>query len=134
MSSTNSLSFPTMFDVSRNAVAVADDTASIVSRTRLLILTEPTELYMSPEFGVGLKRHIWQYNNENEKAIIKDRIIQQLKLHEPCVKAEETQITDGLLFTGGDGAQIEQDFNRMKLTVALATVFGDHAEVTLNNE
>lgn len=135
MASTNSLAFPYLFDVSRNVVSVAEDTASIVSRARLLILTEPTELHMNPTFGVGLKRHIWQYNNENQKAIIRDRIIEQLRLHEPCVKADETQIADGLLFTGSsDSNQITQDHNRLKMTVALTTVFGDSAEVKLNNE
>lgn len=135
MASTNSLSFPYIFDVARNSVSVAADTASVVSRVKLLILTEPTELHMNPGFGVGLKRHIWQYNNENQKAIIKDRIIEQLKLHEPCVIADETQIADGLLFTGStDSGLPAQDFNRLKMTVALTTVFGDSVEVKLNNE
>ena len=135
MASTTSLSYPYLFDVARNVVSVAEDTAAVVNRTKLLIQTEPTELYMNPDFGVGLKRHIWQYNNENQKAIIKDRIIEQLRLHEPCVKAEETQIADGLLFTGSDdGVTYSQDFNRLKMTVALKTVFGDSVEVKLNNE
>lgn len=135
MASTSSLAFPFLFDVARNVVSVVEDTQSVVNRTRLLILTEPTELHMNPNFGVGLKRHIWQYNNENQKAIIKDRIIEQLRLHEPCVKADETKISDGLLFTGSsDNDQITQDFNRLKMTVALTTVFGDNVEVKLNNE
>lgn len=135
MASTSSISFPYMFDVARNVVSVSEDTKSVVSRARLLILTEPTELYMNPDFGVGLRRYIWQYNNDNQKTIIKDRIIEQLRLHEPCVKAEETQIADGLLFTGSsDNNQITQEFNKLKMTVALTTVFGDSAEVNLNNE
>lgn len=135
MASTSSLAFPFLFDVARNVVSVAEDTQSVVNRTRLLILTEPTELHMNPNFGVGLKRHIWQYNNENQKAIIRDRIVEQLRLHEPCVKADETKIADGLLFTGSsDNDQITQDFNRLKMTVALTTVFGDSVEVKLNNE
>lgn len=135
MASTTSLSFPTMFDVARNTVSVVEDTKSVVNRTRLLILTEPTELYMNPDFGVGLRRHIWQYNVDNQKAIIKDRIIEQLRKHEPCVKPDETQIADGLLFTGShDNNDVIQDYNRLKMTVAMITVFGDNAEVTLNNE
>lgn len=135
MASATSWNFPQMFDVARNRVAVAEDSQSIVNRTRLLILTEPTELYMSPDFGVGLKRHIWQYNNENQKAIIQDRIIKQLRIHEPFVVADETQIADGLLFTGGsDSAELAQDFNRLKMTVALKTIFGDNVEVKLSNE
>ena len=62
---------------------------SIVNRSKLLILTEPTELYNNPDFGVGLKRHLFQYNNENQKAIIRDRIVEQLRLHEPCVDPDK---------------------------------------------
>ena len=75
MANTTSLSFPNLFDVARNQVSVTEDVQSVVNRSRLLILTEPTELYNNPDFGVGLKRHIWQYNNDNQKAIIKDRIL-----------------------------------------------------------
>lgn len=135
MASTNSIAFPQLFDVARNTVAVIEDTKSVVNRTRLLILTEPTELYMNPNFGVGLKRHIWQYNNASQPAIIRDRIVEQLRMNEPCVHADETQIADGLLFTGDqDNGQVMQDYNRLKMAVALSTVFGDSAEVKLNNE
>lgn len=134
MPSTTSWGWPNMFDVARNVVSVANDTTSVVNRVKLLILTEPTELHMNPNFGVGLKRHIWQYKNENQKAIIKDRIIEQLRLHEPSVKAEETQISDGLLFTGNSEGNHAQDYNRLKMTIALTTVFGDSVEVKLNNE
>ena len=69
MASTSSLAFPQMFDVARNTVGVIEDNESVVNRSRLLILTEPTELHMNPDFGVGLKRYIWQYNTDNQKAI-----------------------------------------------------------------
>lgn len=115
MASTTSLAFPNLFDAARNSVAVLEDSASVVNRTRLLILTEPTELYMNPEFGVGLKRHIWQYNNSNQEAIIKDRIIDQLRIHEPCVDAEQTRIADGLLFTSdATNDRDAQNYNKIK--------------------
>lgn len=81
-----------MFDVARNKVGVLSDNESIVNRSRLLILTEPTELYHNPNFGVGLKRHLWHYNTENEKAILKDRIVEQLRLHEPCCAPDKTSL------------------------------------------
>lgn len=130
MASTTSLNFPNMFDVSRNKVSVLSDAESIVNRTRLLILTEPTELYMNPEFGVGLKRYLWQYNTENQRAQIGDRIKEQLRLHEPCVDPNGTQLSDGLLFTGTP--DVAHDHNRLKMTVALSTIFGDNMEVTLD--
>ena len=91
---TNSIAFPKMFDVSRNRVAILEDDQSVVNRSRLLILTEPTEIYNEPNQGVGLKRHLWQYNNKNQQAIVRDRIIDQLRLHEPCCVPENTQISD----------------------------------------
>lgn len=132
MGTTNSLAFPNMFDVSRNVTQVVSDGKSVVNRTRLLILTEPTELYNNPTFGVGLKRHLWQYNNENEKTIIRDRIIEQLRLNEPCVVPESTTLANGLLFTGSGSVDVTQQYDQMKITIMLETTFGDNVEVTLN--
>lgn len=133
MANTTSLSFPNLFDVARNQVSVTEDVQSVVNRSRLLILTEPTELYNNPDFGVGLKRHIWQYNNDNQKAIIKDRILKQLRMHEPCVEVDKTVVSDGLLFTD-DITKPAQEYNQLKLTVMLLTKFGDTAEVKLNGD
>lgn len=127
---TSSLNWPNIFDVSRNRCAVAEDNASIVSRTKLMILTEPTELYMNPSYGVGLKRHMFKYNTENEKALIKDRIVAQLKLWEPRVDADKTQFSDGLLYTG-DINTIGQDYNTLNMTISLMTTYGDTVTVEL---
>lgn len=130
---TNSLSFPNMFDVARNKVGVISDNESVVNRSRLLILTEPTELYHNPNFGVGLKRHLWHYNTENEKAILKDRIIEQLRLHEPSCAPDKTSFADGLLFTGVEDDTGVNAHNSLMMTVGIQTVFGDVANVDLND-
>ena len=127
---TSALNWPNIFDVSRNRCAVAEDNSSIVSRTKLMILTEPTELYMNPSYGVGLKRHMFKYNTENEKALIKDRIVAQLKLWEPRVDADKTQFSDGLLYTG-DINTIGQDYNTLNMTISLMTTYGDTVTVEL---
>lgn len=133
MSKTTSLAFPQMFDVTRNRVSTVEDNVSVVNRTRLLLLTEPTELYNNLDFGVGLKRHLWQYNTENQKAIIQDRIRNQLRKYEPCVNPDATSFADGLLFTGStDGQDAVSSTNRLKMTVGLQTVFGDALEVDVN--
>ena len=130
MAYTNSWAWPNIFNVSQNQVNVVEDNKSIVSRTRLLILSEPTSLFNSPDFGVGLKRHLWQYNTENQKAIIKDRIVAQLKLNEPSVFPEKTQYANGLLFTGSPSDDINQDYNQLKMTVAVVTNYNETLEVT----
>lgn len=133
MAYTNSWAWPNIFNVSQNQVNVVEDNKSIVSRTRLLILSEPTSLFNSPDFGVGLKRHLWQYNTENQKAIIKDRIVAQLKLNEPSVFPEKTQYANGLLFTGSPSDDINQDYNQLKMTVALVTNYNETLEVTVED-
>ena len=132
MAETTSWAFPNMFNITNNQVSIIEDTNSVANRTRLLILTEPTELYNNPDFGVGLKRHLWHYNNEAEKGLVKDRITAQLRLHEPCVDAEKTIYSDGLLFSESQVQNTAMDSNTMSLTVALQTVFQDTVQVTLN--
>lgn len=133
MAETTSLAWPNMFDVARNRVSVYEDNTALVSRTRLLILSEPTSLYNSPEFGVGLARHLWQYNNENQKAIIKDRIVQNLRINEPYVIPDETQFANGLLFTGEVNNFSAQEYNQLKMTVALKTTYNTEISITLND-
>lgn len=132
MANTTSLNFPNLFNVSQNTVAVVEDTASIVNRTRLMMLTQPTELYNNPNFGLGLKEHLWKYNNGNEQEIIKDKLIHQLRLHEPCVIPEDTQLIDGLLYSGTSTNQHQQDYNSLKLTAVLSTVYGDKLNLDIH--
>ena len=134
MAETTSLAFPNMFNIANNQVSVLENTTSVANRTRLLILSEPTELYNEPDFGVGLKRHLWKYNNDAEKGLVKDRITQQLRLHEPCVYPDKTQYSDGLLFSG-DQTQHNPalDSNTLALTVALQTKFNEEVNITLNS-
>ena len=134
MAETTSLAFPNMFNITANQVSVIEDTNSVANRTRLMILTEPTELYNNPDFGVGLKRHLWKYNTEAEKGLVKDRITEQLRLHEPCVYPEKTMFSDGLLFSEVQVQNPALDGNTLSMTVALQTVFKEQANVTLNYE
>ena len=133
MANTTSWHYPNLFDVSRNGMSIAADGPSIVNRVKLLLLTDPTELYMNPTYGVGLRKYLFQYNNANTLSLIKDKIIEQLRLWEPCVVAEDTIIEPGNLFTG-DPANNGQDFNTLKFTVIMTSKFGEKLTVNLNNE
>ena len=119
---TNSLAFPAMFDIARNSVAVIEDNVSIVNRSRLVLLSEPTELYNEPQFGAGLKR------------FLRDRIVEQLRLYEPSCDADKTSFSDRLLFTGDAESSAVVDYSSLKLTVGLKTIYGDNVEVALNDK
>jgi len=131
---TNSISFPHIFDVARNRVGIYEDNQSIVNRTRLLILTEPTELYNNPDFGVGLRRHLWQYKRPQEIDIIKDRIKLQIDKYEPCVDAEKTSFASGLLFTGSEDDIDAREFDKVKMTIGLSTIYNDQLDLDLQEE
>lgn len=130
MDNTNSFNFPDMLDVSRNCASIASDSSSIVSRVKLLMLTEPTELHMNGKYGLGLKRYLFQYNNENVIAMIKDKLVEQLRLWEPCVVPEETRIEPGLLFTESEKSPTAlPEANHLKLTVILRSIYGDTLQI-----
>lgn len=132
---TTSIAWPNMFDVARNTVVCKEGNSAITNRAKLLILTDPTELYNSPTFGVGLKKYLWQYNTKNTKAIIQDKIKAQLKEHEPFVDADKTSFADGLLFSGnGSESALVQEANQLKMTVGLQTIYKDKLDVSIDLE
>lgn len=134
MANTTSLAFPNMFNISQNKVSVLSDSTAVSNRTRLLMLTEPTEVYNEPDQGVGLHKDMWQYNTDNEKAIILDKTKKQLKLHEPYAIAEETSYADGLLFTGEATNSNTQKVNELEMTISVVTTFNQKASVRIGNQ
>lgn len=132
MSKTNSIKFPNLIDVASNRVGLYTDNESVVNRTRLLFLSDPTSLYNNPNFGLGLRRYQFQYNNKNIVAIIQDQMVEQLKLNEPCVDPEKTTFAPGLLFSEDSPSNLVADFNTLKMTVGLKTIYNDELEVELN--
>lgn len=135
MANTNSWRFPDIFNVTQNTVSLVSDERSITNRGRLLMLTEPTELYNSPEFGVGLKRYIWQYNTENVRAMMKDRIKDQFALNEPCVYAQDITFVDkDATFADTEHISPSQDYHKVHMDVKLPTTFGGNANIFLDDE
>ena len=132
LSKTNSIKFPNMIDVASNRVGLYTDDESIVNRTRLLFLSDRTSLYNNPTFGAGLKRYLFQYNNDNTRAMIAETMKSQLREHEPCVDPEETDFAKGLIFTEHQVDSTVSDFNHMKMTVGLKTIYKDELEVTID--
>lgn len=130
MAHTSSWSFPNLIDPTRNCVSIVEDNASITNRTRLLLLSDRTSLYHNPNFGAGLRRYIFQYNNANTIARIQDDIKEQLYQFEPCVVSEDTEFADGLLFTGDTA---DANFNHVKMTVGLKTIYGDRVRIGLED-
>ena len=125
---TSSFSFPNIFDVARNKVSTKEDSESITSRIRLMMLTEPSELYGNPNYGLGLRRYIFQYNSDNVIPQIRERLVEQLRLWEPSVDPESTVVTRGLLDESNPGVQ----GNNLDLTVSVKTVYGTTLSIEIS--
>lgn len=131
-----SWSWPNLFDVARGQVNLYSDAQSIVNRVKLLMLTDPTELHMYPDFGLGLRKYMFTYNNDNTIAMIRDNLIDQLRKWEPAVIPEDTKVTRGLSYTGDSDPSVEQvaDINRLQLTVTLRTTWMREINFTVTEE
>lgn len=130
-----SWAWPNMFDVARSKVGLYSDDKSIVNRVKLLMLTDPTELYMNPKFGVGLKRFMFRYNGDNVVAMIKDSLIEQLRMWEPSVVPEETVVTKGAQYSQlSDLQTVTDQINRLYMTVALKTRYGHTLSFSITDE
>lgn len=116
-----SFAFPNIFDVSRSKVNIYTSARAIVSRVKLMLLTDPTELYMTPNYGVGLQKYLFTYNTDNVVAMIRDKLIEQLRLWEPSVIPEETKVESGLMYTEGSVEESIANLNHLKLTITLTT-------------
>ena len=130
---TNSWSFPNIFNVAQNKVAILEDDVAIANRVKELILTEPTEVYNEPPQGVGLKRYLWQYNNDTLKSLLIDRLKEQLRIFEPYVNPEGTQWVSGNLFTGSQDDGAVQKYNTLEMTISIETTFGSRVNIEFNN-
>ena len=133
---TSSWSWPNIFDVARSKVNLYNDTKSITNRVKLLLLTEPTELYMNPRFGVGLKKFLFRYNSDNVVALIQDQLIEQLRLWEPGVIAEETTVVRNNPRTSEDllGTSVPEKMDTLDLTVTLVTSRMKTVSFTITDE
>lgn len=126
----SSWSWPNLFDVARNKVNIYTDTKSIANRVKLLLLTEPTELYMVPNFGVGLRKYMFMYNNDNVPAMIRDELIEQLRLWEPAVIPEQTTVVRTELT---DAVVPVSEIDHMRLTITVVTSYMEQVSFEISS-
>lgn len=120
-----SIAWPNMFDVAKSKVTIYSNEKSITNRVKLLLLTEPTELYMEPHFGVGLRKYVFKYNNDNVIALIQDELIEQLRLWEPSVIPEDTIVERQDTFPEdyNNLESVPARMNNLNLKITLHTIF-----------
>ena len=53
---------------------------TVKQNLKMLVLTNPGERVMEPEFGVGIKRYLFQNFSENIQSDIKQRVTRQVAI------------------------------------------------------
>ena len=58
---------------------------------KMLILTNPGERIMEPDFGVGMKQFLFQNYSENVYSKIDEKIREQVSIYIPAVKIQDVK-------------------------------------------
>lgn len=69
---------------------------SIKQNFKMLLLTNPGERIMNPDYGVGLRQILFQQNTEDTKSLIVSRINDQVRKYLNVVSVGQIQFSDGL--------------------------------------
>tara|TARA_Y100000310_G_scaffold230794_1_gene233320 strand:+ start:28775 stop:29170 length:396 start_codon:yes stop_codon:yes gene_type:complete len=56
---------------------------------KMLILTVPGERIMDPRFGVGLKKYLFEMNDDDTYDNITEKILEQTKIYLPYIKIQD---------------------------------------------
>ncbi len=68
---------------------IKDYVSMVKQNLKMLILTSPGERVMDPNFGVGLRRFLFEQDNEVTYGDIESKIRQQVKIYLPYLEIEE---------------------------------------------
>lgn len=72
--------------------AVSEGPENVRESIRVILLTEPEERMMLPEFGGGLKRFLFEPNVPSTHRLIQDTIEQALQRWEPRIRLESVDV------------------------------------------
>ena len=97
---------PLTLDSGDGFTMLKDLKTTIRQNLKMLILTNPGERVMDPNFGVGMKRYLFENYHEDVTTQIETRINEQIDIYMPSVKIR------GILF---DASNI--DSNSLGVTI-----------------
>jgi phage baseplate assembly protein W len=84
---------PVVYDKTKNGYAMNMTFIELVKQNiKMIILTSPGERIMYPEYGVGLKKFLFQPNVNQVHSEIKTRIASQLRQYLPSINVRDISI------------------------------------------
>lgn len=76
------------------------DMSAIHQNLKVLLLTNPGERIMKPDFGVGVRGFLFEQNSEGLKERIHNRIIEQIGTYMPYVKITDLTVDSPPIMDG----------------------------------
>lgn len=75
-------------------VAWSEGPENVRESIRLILLTEPRERLMLPDFGAGLRRHLFQPNTAATHRLIEAAVSRALERWEPRIQLESVDVDE----------------------------------------
>ncbi len=92
-----------------------------------LVLTVPGERIMDPAFGVGIRKYLFELDNEQVRSDIAGKIYQQVSIYIPWVQIQDISFT-----TQRDNPELDANFLYMSMTYIIGPLdFTDSLDITL---
>jgi phage baseplate assembly protein W len=73
-------------------LAWSEGETNVRESIRIILLTEPGERLMREEFGCGLRRFLFEPNTVTTRALIREQIMNSIKVWEPRVNVEDVTV------------------------------------------
>lgn len=95
-----------------------------------LLLTEPGERVMLPEFGTSLKKFIFEPNDSGLLEQVRNEIARAISIWEPRIAVQNIEVTNGTDVLGSlDQQDLKQDVQHIVLIKILFTNFDNIQKV-----
>ena len=88
------VSLPLLKDSSDGFQMIKTLRSTVKQNLKMLLLTNPGERIMDPEFGVGVQRYLFSNFSENIQGQLYDKIVQQAGTYMPAVEIVNITFTE----------------------------------------
>jgi phage baseplate assembly protein W len=88
----NGWAFPPSFDIEKKTVRMVSEEEDIRQSILIILRTIPGERVMSPNFGCGIIKRVFETTDATSLSILRDLIYDSLLFFEPRIKSEDIHI------------------------------------------
>ena len=101
---------------SKNGFALTQNIREVAKQNlRMLVLTNPSERVMVPDFGVGIRKMLFEQQTPDTFDLIRERVHSQVQRFLPYINIKKVRI-----FPNTDSVSTNQDFNTVSVIIKYA--------------